>query len=182
MLEWPTPSAARKASSAAPHERGGDPDIHLVQEAASPGLRGQPSLIASPRASSPLPRRSSDECFGPCPSPPLLPTLAWRAVCTLRDDLVADSGVVVLLDGQQIALFYVPAADGNPLYAIEKPRPEIRRQRVIDAGLVGHLGGSLQAFAALQAALPVGGWKVCSTRTVIAHLQARFNGDTVEIA
>lgn len=110
------------------------------------------------------------------------PTLAWRAVCT-RDDLVADSGVVVLLDGQQIALFYVPAADGNPLYAIENRDP-ISGANVIGRGLVGHLGGSLVVASPLykQHFRLADGSCVQYPEQQLRTWQARFNGDTVEIA
>jgi len=110
------------------------------------------------------------------------PALAWRAVCT-RDDLVADSGVVVLLDGQQIALFYVPAADGNPLYAIENRDPK-SGANVIGRGLVGHLGGSLVVASPLykQHFRLADGSCVQYPEQSLRTWQARFNGDTVEIA
>ncbi|WAI80945.1 MULTISPECIES: nitrite reductase small subunit NirD [Achromobacter] len=110
------------------------------------------------------------------------PTLAWRAVCT-RDDLVADSGVVVLLDGQQIALFYVPGADGNPLYAIENRDPK-SGANVIGRGLVGHLGGSLVVASPLykQHFRLADGSCVQYPEQSLRIWQARFNGDTVEIA
>lgn len=110
------------------------------------------------------------------------PTPAWRAVCT-RDDLVADSGVVVLLDGQQIALFYVPAADGNPLYAIENRDPK-SGANVIGRGLVGHLGGSLVVASPLykQHFRLADGSCVQYPEQQLRTWQARFNGDTVEIA
>ncbi|WP_268640351.1 nitrite reductase (NAD(P)H) small subunit, partial [Escherichia coli] len=48
---------------------------------------------------------------------------AWQPVCTRRD-LVADSGVVALVDGRQVALFYLPAVAGETLYAIDNRDPK----------------------------------------------------------
>jgi hypothetical protein len=45
----------------------------------------------------------------------------WQAVCQ-ADDLVADSGVVVWLDGAQVALFYLPALEQS-LYAVDNRDP-----------------------------------------------------------
>jgi nitrite reductase (NADH) small subunit len=42
-------------------------------------------------------------------------------------DLVADSGVVVWLTGEQVALFYLPGQE-QALYAIGQPRPALRGQ------------------------------------------------------
>ena len=38
----------------------------------------------------------------------------WQSVCS-QQDLVNDSGVVVWLDGAQVALFYRPGMEGNSL-------------------------------------------------------------------
>lgn len=66
---------------------------------------------------------------------------AWRPLC-LRDDLVADSGVVALADGVQIALFYLPKApDGERLHAVENRDP-CSGANVIGRGIVGHLRGA----------------------------------------
>ena len=106
----------------------------------------------------------------------------WRAVCT-RDDLVADSGVVVLLDGQQIALFYLPDADGPDLYAIENRDPK-SGANVIGRGLLAHLGGNLVVASPLykQHFRLADGSCVQYPEQQLRTWQARFNGDTVEIA
>ena len=66
---------------------------------------------------------------------------AWRPLC-LRDDLVADSGVVALADGVQIALFYLPKApDGERLHTVENRDP-CSGANVIGRGIVGHLRGA----------------------------------------
>ncbi|MGV2862285.1 nitrite reductase small subunit NirD [Achromobacter sp. AGC39] len=117
--------------------------------------------------------------LAPAPAPQ---APAWRAVCT-RDDLVADSGVVVLLDSRQIALFYLPDADGPDLYAIENRDPK-SGANVIGRGLVAHLGGSLVVASPLykQHFRLIDGSCVQYPEQQLRTWQARFNGDTVEIA
>lgn len=112
-----------------------------------------------------------------------LQNTSWRSVCA-RGDLVADSGVVALLDGEQVALFYLPRAqEGRQVYAIGNRDPQ-SGANVIGRGIVGHLAGQLVVASPLykqhfrlddgacveyeEQSLPV--WPV------------RFNGDTVEIA
>jgi len=66
----------------------------------------------------------------------------WRAVCG-REDLVDNSGVVVWLEGVQVALFYLPeAAEGSTLYAIDNHDP-LSGANVIGRGLVGNLKGDM---------------------------------------
>ncbi|HKS13838.1 MAG TPA: nitrite reductase small subunit NirD [Pseudomonas sp.] len=70
----------------------------------------------------------------------------WRPVCR-QQDLVADSGVVVWVDGAQVALFYVPGEDEG-LYAIDNRDPR-SGANVIGRGLVGSLQGELVVAAPL---------------------------------
>lgn len=65
----------------------------------------------------------------------------WREVCG-QDDLVAESGVVVLLDGRQIALFYLPRQAEQQLFALDNRDPK-STANVIGRGIVGQLGGDL---------------------------------------
>jgi nitrite reductase (NADH) small subunit len=65
----------------------------------------------------------------------------WQAVCS-QQDLVHDSGVVVWLDGAQVALFYLPGAEGKTLYAIDNHDPQ-SGANVIGRGLVGSIKGDL---------------------------------------
>jgi nitrite reductase (NADH) small subunit len=66
---------------------------------------------------------------------------AWQSVCS-QQDLVSDSGVVVWLDGAQVALFYLPGAEGKKLYAIDNHDPQ-SGANVIGRGLVGSIKGDL---------------------------------------
>jgi len=70
----------------------------------------------------------------------------WQAVCAV-EDLVADSGVVLLHEGQQVALFYLP---GQPreLYALGNRDPR-SGANVIGRGLLGSVGGELVVAAPL---------------------------------
>lgn len=62
----------------------------------------------------------------------------WQAVCHAHD-LVADSGVVVWLDGAQVALFYLPG-QAQPLYAVDNRDPR-SGANIIGRGLVGSVQG-----------------------------------------
>ncbi|OYQ29434.1 nitrite reductase (NAD(P)H) small subunit [Pseudomonas mandelii] len=68
-------------------------------------------------------------------------TGAWQTVCE-QQDLVSNSGVVVWLDGAQVALFYLPAAEGQTLYAIDNHDPQ-SGANVIGRGLIGSIKGDL---------------------------------------
>jgi nitrite reductase (NADH) small subunit len=68
-------------------------------------------------------------------------TDVWQTVCE-QGDLVSNSGVVVWLDGAQVALFYLPSAHGKTLYAIDNHDPQ-SGANVIGRGLVGSLKGDL---------------------------------------
>ena len=68
-------------------------------------------------------------------------TDAWQTVCA-QQDLVSNSGVVVWLDGAQVALFYLPGAEGKTLYAIDNHDPQ-SGANVIGRGLVGSIKGDL---------------------------------------
>lgn len=70
----------------------------------------------------------------------------WQTVCQ-ADDLVADSGVVVWLDGAQVALFYLPELEQS-LYALDNRDPR-SEANIIGRGLVGSVQGQLVVAAPL---------------------------------
>ncbi|MCE5976108.1 nitrite reductase small subunit NirD [Pseudomonas sp. JR33AA] len=70
----------------------------------------------------------------------------WQTVCQAQD-LVADSGVVVWLDGAQVALFYLPG-QAQPLYAVDNRDPR-SGANIIGRGLVGSVQGELVVVAPL---------------------------------
>lgn len=69
----------------------------------------------------------------------------WKSVCS-ESDLVNNSGVVVWYDGAQVALFYLPDAPDQTLYAIDNHDPE-SGANVIGRGLVGSIKGDLVVAA-----------------------------------
>ncbi|MDB5987480.1 MAG: nitrite reductase [Nevskia sp.] len=70
---------------------------------------------------------------------PAVASSQWTAVCALAD-IVPDSGVAALIDGQQIAIFRV--GDSDALYAIGNHDP-FSEANVLSRGIVGDLGGEL---------------------------------------
>ncbi|MBI6896367.1 nitrite reductase small subunit NirD [Pseudomonas putida] len=70
----------------------------------------------------------------------------WQAVCQ-ASDLVADSGVVVWHEGEQVALFYLPG-QGRELYAVGNRDPR-SGANIIGRGLVGNLSGEIVVAAPL---------------------------------
>ena len=78
----------------------------------------------------------------PNPQPHLA---TWKGVCN-EQDLVSNSGVVVWLDGAQVALFYLPGAQDQTLYAIDNHDPQ-SGANVIGRGLLGSIKGELVVAA-----------------------------------
>ena len=64
----------------------------------------------------------------------------WQPVCSV-DDLVADSGVCALVEGEQVALFYLPGEE-QQVYALQNRDP-IGDANVLSRGMVGDVGGRL---------------------------------------
>lgn len=107
---------------------------------------------------------------------------AWRRLC-LRRDLVADSGVVALVDGVQIALFYLPRSpDGERLHAVENRDP-CSGANVIGRGIVGHLGGATVIASPLykQHFRLADGACLEDPGKRLRVWPARLNGDVVEV-
>lgn len=72
----------------------------------------------------------------------------WTRVCGRRD-LVAHSGVVALLGGHQIALFYLPGEQGEgQVFALDNRDPR-SGANVIGRGLIGSMAGKLVVAAPL---------------------------------
>ncbi|MDX5374024.1 MAG: nitrite reductase small subunit NirD [Pseudomonadaceae bacterium] len=65
---------------------------------------------------------------------------SWQALCSTTD-LVAGSGVVALLGGQQVALFYLPETE-QQVFAIGNCDPK-SGANVIGRGILGQLQGEL---------------------------------------
>lgn len=61
----------------------------------------------------------------------------WQDVCSI-DDLQPDSGICALVDGQQVALFYMPKE--SAVYAINNYDP-FGKANVLSRGLIGDING-----------------------------------------
>lgn len=62
---------------------------------------------------------------------------AWKDICS-TDDLQPDSGVCALVDGQQVAIFFL--AREQAVYAIHNYDP-IGKANVLSRGLIGDIKG-----------------------------------------
>ena len=62
----------------------------------------------------------------------------WLDVCKV-DDLQPDSGVCALLDGEQVAIFWMPESDAK-VYAVGNYDP-FGNANVLSRGLIGDIGG-----------------------------------------
>ena len=105
----------------------------------------------------------------------------WQAVCR-ADDLVADSGVVVWLEGEQVAVFYVPG-QAQPLYAVDNRDPR-SGANVIGRGLVGSMQGELVVAAPLykQHFSLESGECLEDAGQRLRVWPVRMNGEAVEVA
>lgn len=72
---------------------------------------------------------------------PIQQPAEWRALCK-RQDLVANSGVVAWLDGAQVALFHLPDAGEQTVFAVDNKDPK-SGANVIGRGILGQLKGDL---------------------------------------
>jgi nitrite reductase (NADH) small subunit len=108
------------------------------------------------------------------------PINSWKTVCG-RADLVANSGVVSLVDGVQVALFYLPKDER--LFAVENRDP-LSGANVIGRGIVGNLAGDLVIAAPLykQHFRLQDGTCLEFPEQALKVWPVRFNGDAVEVS
>ncbi|MBR7887863.1 nitrite reductase small subunit NirD [Marinomonas sp. A79] len=62
--------------------------------------------------------------------------MAWKSICK-QSDLVAGAGVAAMVNGEQVALFYVPESE-HQVFAIGNWDP-LGKANVLSRGLVAHL-------------------------------------------
>lgn len=110
-------------------------------------------------------------------------SVSWRALCSRRD-LVANSGVVAWLDGQQIALFHLPETEsGEQVFAIANKDPK-SGANVIGRGILGQIKGDLVIASPLykQHFRLTDGSCLEYPEQQLQVWPVRLNGDAVEIA
>lgn len=108
---------------------------------------------------------------------------SWRALCSRRD-LVANSGVVAWLDGEQVALFHLPDTEtGEQVFAIANKDPK-SGANVIGRGIVGQLKGDLVIASPLykQHFRLADGSCLEYPEQQLQVWPVRINGEAVEIA
>ncbi len=105
----------------------------------------------------------------------------WQPLCSLAD-LVPQSGVVALHEGEQVALFYLPET-AQKVFAVGNRVPK-SGANVIGRGIVGQLGADLgDRLAAVQAALRLAdGGCLEYPEQALPTWTVRLNGERVEIA
>ncbi|AOI60180.1 nitrite reductase small subunit NirD [Burkholderia diffusa] len=64
--------------------------------------------------------------------------LSWIRVCPL-DDIVPNTGVCALVNGEQVAVFHVAHAEEGGVFAIDNVDP-VSQAAVMSRGLIGSLG------------------------------------------
>ena len=64
--------------------------------------------------------------------------LSWTRVCPL-DDIVPNTGVCALVNGEQVAVFHVAHAEEGGVFAIDNVDP-VSHAAVMSRGLIGSLG------------------------------------------
>lgn len=108
---------------------------------------------------------------------------SWRALCSRRD-LVANSGVVAWVDGEQVALFHLPDTEtGEQVFAIANKDPK-SGANVIGRGILGQLKGDLVIASPLykQHFRLADGTCLEYPEQRLRVWPVRLNGDAVEVA
>ncbi len=103
----------------------------------------------------------------------------WIDICAV-DDLQANSGVCALVEGKQVAIFYIPK--NNAVYAIDNYDP-FGKVHVLSRGLIGDIKGEPMVASPLYKqhfSLKTG--QCFEDETVKNKIYAvRINNDRVEI-
>ncbi|WP_434776014.1 nitrite reductase small subunit NirD [Pseudomonas oryzihabitans] len=105
----------------------------------------------------------------------------WQPLCSLAD-LVPQSGVVALHEGEQVALFYLPDTE-QKVFAVGNRDPK-SGANVIGRGIVGQLGQDLVIASPLykQHFRLADGGCLEYPEQALPTWAVRLNGERVEIA
>jgi len=106
--------------------------------------------------------------------------LLWSTVCTV-DDLVKNSGVCALLNGQQIAIFYIPSTE-NKVFAVSNYDP-IGKANVLYRGITGDLQGhTVVASPLYKQHFSLLDGHCLEQEEVITTYPVRIEGNAVQVA
>ncbi|ETI62497.1 nitrite reductase small subunit NirD [Marinomonas profundimaris] len=107
-------------------------------------------------------------------------TMQWKLVCK-QSDLVVDAGVAAMVNGEQVALFYVPESE-DKIFAIGNWDP-IGKANVLSRGLIAHLQGVWVVASPLYKQHFVLSSGACLEEDIcVPHWQVKLDGDDVYIA
>lgn len=108
-------------------------------------------------------------------------TTQWKLVCK-QSDLVKGAGVAAMVNGQQVALFYVPEAESQ-VFAIGNWDP-FGKANVLSRGLIAHLQGEWTVASPLykQHFVLSSGQCVEDKEVTIPSWQAKLEDENVYIA
>ncbi|MCK9801551.1 nitrite reductase small subunit NirD [Pseudomonas sp. MAFF 302030] len=106
----------------------------------------------------------------------------WQRLCG-QQDLVSNSGVVAWFEGAQVALFYLPDAEGQQLFGLDNHDPQ-SGANVIGRGLLGSIKGELVIASPLykQHFCLADGRCLEDPEQRLRVWPVRLNGQDVEIA
>lgn len=103
----------------------------------------------------------------------------WYTACR-SSDLVSGSGVCSLINGQQVAIFYLPG-ELPALYAIDNFDP-IGRANVLSRGIVGDIRGELVVASPLyKEHFSLLSGRCLEKDYAVRSWPIRFNGENVEV-
>lgn len=110
-----------------------------------------------------------------------VPQSKWLPVCALAD-LVPGSGVCALVDGQQVALFYLPGEE-QELFALSNRDP-VGDANVLSRGVIGDIDGRVVVASPLykQHFDLLTGECLEQDDVVVGVYAARLDGETVQVA
>lgn len=103
----------------------------------------------------------------------------WYTACK-RNDLVEGSGICALVNGQQVAIFYLPE-EQSALYAIDNFDP-IGRANVLARGIVGDVRGELVVASPLyKEHFSLASGRCLEKDYAVRVWPIRRNGDNIEV-
>ena len=107
-------------------------------------------------------------------------TMQWKLVCK-QSDLIAGAGVAAMVDGEQVALFFIPESEGK-VYAVSNWDP-CGKANVLSRGLVAHLQGEWTVASPLyKQHFILSSGKCMEEDITLPCWSAKLEGDEVYIA